>query len=158
VAAVMSYRYLATAMEFYFDNSRLSGYKKVMKNEARLFKSLGDETRLMILWLLMQKEELCVCDIMGVLGITQSKASRHLRYLFHLGWVTDRRDGLWMYYRISVAPDSQQDKQLRLLKEFFQDNPEAQSLKERLEKRMAAKALAALKAAGSGGELHRSCT
>jgi ArsR family transcriptional regulator, arsenate/arsenite/antimonite-responsive transcriptional repressor len=129
-----------------------------MKNEARLFKSLGDETRLMILWLLMQKEELCVCDIMEVLAITQSKASRHLRYLFHLGWVTDRRDGLWMYYRISVAPDSQQGKQLRLLKEFLQDNPEAQSLKERLEKRMAAKGLAALKAASPGGDLHRSCT
>ncbi len=129
-----------------------------MKNEARLFKSLGDETRLMILWLLMQKEELCVCDIMGVLGITQSKASRHLRYLFHLGWVTDRREGLWMYYRIAVAPGSQQDKQLRLLREFFQDNPEARSLQERLEKRMAAKALATLKAAGPGGELQRSCT
>ena len=46
-----------------------------MKNEARLFKSLADETRLQIFWLLMAKEELCVCDIMGVLGITQSKAS-----------------------------------------------------------------------------------
>jgi ArsR family transcriptional regulator len=141
-----------------FDNIRLFGYIKNMKNEARLFKSLGDETRLMILWLLMQKEELCVCDIMGVLCITQSKASRHLRYLFHLGWVTDRRDGLWMYYRIAVAPDSQHDRQLRLLKEFFQDNPEARSLQERLEKRMAAKELAALNAAGSGGELHCSCS
>lgn len=129
-----------------------------MKNEARLFKSLGDETRLMILWLLMQKEELCVCDIMEVLAITQSKASRHLRYLFHLGWVTDRRDGLWMNYRISVAPGSQQDRQLRLLGEFFQDHPEARSLKERLEKRMAAKALAALKTASPNGELHCSCT
>lgn len=121
-----------------------------MKNEARLFKSLGDETRLMILWLLMQKEELCVCDIMGVLGITQSKASRHLRYLFHLGWVVDRRDGLWMNYRIAVAPGSQQDRQLRLLREFFQDHPEAQALKDRLDQWMTAKGQASLtKAAGA---------
>jgi hypothetical protein len=35
-----------------------------MKDEARLFKSLADETRLKILWLLMEEEELCVCDIM----------------------------------------------------------------------------------------------
>jgi ArsR family transcriptional regulator len=128
-----------------------------MKNEARLFKSLGDETRLMILWLLMQREELCVCDIMGVLGITQSKASRHLRYLFNLGWVTDRRDGLWMNYRISVAPGSQQGRQLQLLGEFFRSHPEAQALKEKLENWMEAKGLAALKAAGAGKAVTCSC-
>jgi|WetSurMetagenome_2_1015567.scaffolds.fasta_scaffold615862_1 ArsR family transcriptional regulator, arsenate/arsenite/antimonite-responsive transcriptional repressor len=128
-----------------------------MKNEARLFKSLGDETRLMILWLLMQKEELCVCDIMGVLGITQSKASRHLRYLFHLGWVTDRRDGLWMNYRISVAPGSQEDRQLKLLGEFFRDHPGAQALKARLEKWMESKGLATLKTAGAGKAVPCSC-
>jgi|UniRef100_A0A7C3YZ80 ArsR family transcriptional regulator len=124
-----------------------------MKNEARLFKSLGDETRLRILWLLMQQEELCVCDIMEVLGITQSKASRHLRYLFHLGWVTDRRDGLWMNYRISVAPGSQQDRQLRLLGEFFQDHPEAQALKARLKDWMERKG----KAAAPGPAMQCSC-
>jgi ArsR family transcriptional regulator len=52
----------------------------------------------------MGQEELCVCDIMMVLGITQSKASRHPRYLDHLGWVTDRREGWWMYYRLAVSP------------------------------------------------------
>jgi ArsR family transcriptional regulator len=57
---------------------RLSGYQINMKKEAQLFKSLADETRLKIFWLLMGREELCVCDIMGVLGITQSKASRLL--------------------------------------------------------------------------------
>ena len=73
-----------------------------MKRQARFFKALADETRLQILWLLMGQEELCVCDIMMVLGITQSKASRHLRYLYNLGWVTDRREGLWMYYRLAL--------------------------------------------------------
>ena len=74
-----------------------------MRAEARFFKSLSDETRLKILWLLSGTEELCVCDIIDVLGITQSKASRHLRHLYHLGWVTDRRDGLWMNYRLCRA-------------------------------------------------------
>lgn len=103
-----------------------------MKQEARLFKSLADETRLQILWLLMIQEELCVCDIMGVMGVTQSKASRHLRYLYNLGLVTDRRDGLWINYRIAVAPGSWQEKQLRLLKEMLQDQPAARVLRERL--------------------------
>ncbi len=118
---------------------RLNGYIITMKTEARLFKSLADETRLQILWLLTAKEELCVCDIMGVLGITQSKASRHLRYLYHLGWVTDRREGVWMNYRLSVAPGSPQDKQLKLLAEILSSRPEAQGLRDRLEQWLTAK-------------------
>jgi ArsR family transcriptional regulator len=110
-----------------------------MKNEAQLFKSLADATRLKILWLLMAKDELCVCDIMGVLGITQSKASRHLRYLYHLGWVEDRREGVWMNYRLSVTPGSPEDKQLKLLAEILGSRPEAQALKVRLEKWLLAK-------------------
>jgi ArsR family transcriptional regulator, arsenate/arsenite/antimonite-responsive transcriptional repressor len=104
-----------------------------MKQEARFFKSLADETRLQILWLLMVKEELCVCDIMGVIGITQSKASRHLRYLYNLGLVTDRREGLWMYYRIAVPPGSCRDKQLKLFVEMVQDEPSARVLQDRLD-------------------------
>jgi len=118
---------------------RLSGYIIYMKTEARLFKSLADETRLRILWLLMAKEELCVCDIMGVLGITQSKASRHLRYLYHLGWVDDRREGVWMNYRLRVNPGSPEDKQLQLLAQILTSRPEAQALRERLEQWLAAK-------------------
>ncbi|MBN1321903.1 MAG: metalloregulator ArsR/SmtB family transcription factor [Thermoleophilia bacterium] len=51
--------------------------------------------------LLLEEEELCVCDFVGALGETQSKVSRHLRYLYHAGLVKDRREGLWMHYRIS---------------------------------------------------------
>ncbi len=103
-----------------------------MKVEARLFKSLADETRLKILWLLIGQEELCVCDIMRVLGITQSKASRHLRYLYHLGLVTDRREGLWMYYSLSAAAGSHGDKLLKVLDEMLTPLPEAKALRERL--------------------------
>ena len=107
-----------------------------MKPQARFFKALADETRLQILWLLMGKEELCVCDIMTVLGITQSKASRHLRYLYNLSLVTDRREGLWMYYRLAVPPGSQGEKQLRLLAEMLAPKEEAQALRERLAQRL----------------------
>ena len=110
-----------------------------MKKEAQLFKSLADETRLKMLWLLMGREELCVCDIMGVLGITQSKASRHLRYLYHLGWVTDRRAGVWMNYRLSVVSGSPEDKQLKVLAEILGSRPEGQALRDRLEQWLSAK-------------------
>ncbi|MEW6386220.1 MAG: metalloregulator ArsR/SmtB family transcription factor [Thermodesulfobacteriota bacterium] len=110
-----------------------------MKKQAHFFKGLADETRLKILWLLMGHDELCVCDIMGVLGTTQSKASRHLRYLFNLGLVDDRREGLWMYYRLAVAPGSREEKQLKLLGEMLAGRPEAQALRRRLEKWLATK-------------------
>ncbi len=110
-----------------------------MKTEARFFKSLADETRLKILWLLSGAEELCVCDIIEVLGITQSKASRHLRYLYHLGWVTDRREGLWMNYRLAVVPDSPGEKMLKLLDEILAPQPEARELRRQLERCLEAK-------------------
>ncbi len=118
-----------------------------MKAEARLFKSLADETRLEILWLLMEEKELCVCDIMHVLGITQSKASRHLRYLFNLGLVSDRREGVWMNYRLSLAPGGFQEKQLNLLGEMLLANPRAQVLQEELRQRLQAKSHLAAKEA-----------
>jgi ArsR family transcriptional regulator len=72
-----------------------------MNNLADTLKALSDETRLQIVTLLLQREELCVCDFVGALSLTQSKASRHLRYLYHAGLVKDRREGLWMHYRLS---------------------------------------------------------
>ena len=110
-----------------------------MRAEARFFKSLADETRLKILWLLSGTEELCVCDVIDVLKITQSKASRHLRYLYYLGWVTDRRDGLWMNYRLAVTPGSPGEKLLKLLEEILAPQPEAQELRGQLEHCLEAK-------------------
>jgi ArsR family transcriptional regulator len=79
-----------------------------MDNLADTFKALSDETRLQIMTLLLEREELCVCDFVGALGLTQSKASRHLRYLYHAGLVEDRREGLWMHYRISPDLSAEQ--------------------------------------------------
>ena len=121
-----------------------------MRAEARFFKSLADETRLKILWLLLEGGELCVCDVIGALGITQSKASRHLRYLYHLGWVTDRREAVWMNYRLSVAPGSPEDKQLKLLADILSSRPEARALKDRLEQWLAAKGQSKEGAASEG--------
>ncbi len=79
-----------------------------MNDLAEIFKALSDETRLQIMTLLLDRDELCVCDFVGALGLTQSKASRHLRYLYHAGLVEDRREGLWMHYRISPHLSAQQ--------------------------------------------------
>jgi len=75
-----------------------------MRNLAEIFKALSDETRLQMLALLHRRGELCVCDFVQVMGITQSKASRHLRYLAHAGLVLDRRATVWVYYRLHPEP------------------------------------------------------
>lgn len=72
-----------------------------MRDPALLFKALSDETRLQMLILIRQHQELCVCDLENVLDIGQSKASRHLRYLLNAGLLQDRREAVWIYYRIS---------------------------------------------------------
>jgi ArsR family transcriptional regulator len=69
-----------------------------MRELAEVYRALGDETRLKMLWLLTNHDEMCVCDFLEILAITQSKASRHLRYLYHAGLVEARKDGPWSYY------------------------------------------------------------
>ena len=64
-----------------------------------VLKALSDETRLRILNLLYESE-LCVCDIMEILKISQAKASRHLIYLKNAGLVKDRKQAQWAYYSL----------------------------------------------------------
>lgn len=71
-----------------------------MKTMAQTFKALGDEKRLRIMALLLNRQELCVCDIMAALELPQSTISRHLSYLRNAGLLVDRRQGKWMYYKI----------------------------------------------------------
>lgn len=63
-----------------------------------LFKSLGDENRLRIINLL-QKEELCVCEIEAILDTTQSNVSRHLTRLRNEGIVIFEKKSQWTYYK-----------------------------------------------------------
>lgn len=95
-----------------------------MRNSAELFRALADETRLRILNLLAQGE-LCVCDIMGVLEIGQSKTSRHLAYLRNAGLVDDRRNGAWMYYSLSKPAGATHRHIVAWLAEAAAELPEA---------------------------------
>ena len=70
-----------------------------MEDLVSVFKALTDETRLKIIKLLEQGE-LCVCDIVAALNMQQSKVSFHLAVLKEAGFIQDRKDGKWTYYRI----------------------------------------------------------
>ncbi len=68
---------------------------------AILFKALSEPVRLRIVHLLLDKSELCVCDIVDTLGLSQSVVSRHLAYLRNAGLLDTRREGVWVYYQIT---------------------------------------------------------
>ena len=75
-----------------------------MENLVDVLKALSDETRLRILNLLYE-QELCVCDVMETLQISQAKASRHLIYLKNAGLITDRKYAQWVYYSLLKTTD-----------------------------------------------------
>jgi ArsR family transcriptional regulator len=64
----------------------------------KVFKTFSDPTRVRILALL-EREELAVQELMDVLGMAQSRVSRHLAILRDAGLVQDRRDGTYVFYR-----------------------------------------------------------
>ena len=70
-----------------------------MKEALRIFKALGDETRLKIIESLLDGEK-CVCEVVPHIGRTQSTVSIQLTKLEDLGIVESRRVGKSVYYRI----------------------------------------------------------
>jgi ArsR family transcriptional regulator len=90
-----------------------------MRDLAMVFSALADPTRLEMLALLLRHGELCVCDFVETLGVTQSKASRHLRYLWNAELLVDRRSAVWVYYRISPDLDPEKSALIAAVKRVF---------------------------------------
>ena len=67
---------------------------------CQIFKALGDISRLKILWAL-EHQEMCVCDLAALLGISESGVSHQLRLLRTLRLVKNRREGTILYYRLA---------------------------------------------------------
>ena len=71
----------------------------ILVDLAELFKVLGDQTRIKIIFILF-KEEMCVCDIAELVGMTQSAISHQLRVLKQAKLVKGRKDGKAVYYSL----------------------------------------------------------
>jgi ArsR family transcriptional regulator, arsenate/arsenite/antimonite-responsive transcriptional repressor len=81
-------------------------YKETMKQAVKVFKALGDPTRLRIVKLL-ENGELCVCQLIAVLNMGQSRISRHLSILKEAGLIQDDRKGKWVHYRLCCRDAAQ---------------------------------------------------
>jgi ArsR family transcriptional regulator len=71
-----------------------------------LFKSLSDSTRLQSLLLIHQEQELCVCELMEALELSQPKISRHWALLREAGLLETERRGQWVFYHLSAQLES----------------------------------------------------
>jgi len=85
--------------------------ENVVKMQSKVFKALADETRLKIL-MLLDTREMCVCEIMVALNLTQPTASHHLGILETAGLVKDKREGKWVFYSLKNK------RIMKLVKEF----------------------------------------
>jgi ArsR family transcriptional regulator len=95
-----------------------------MKDVVKIFKALSDPTRLRILLLLL-KRELCVCELMFILEMEQSRLSHQLKILKNADLVEDERESRWIIYRI---PESARKSLVTVFGEFLnarlEDNKE----------------------------------
>lgn len=85
---------------FCYDEEKVNRIKKeaaVTEGLARLFKALGDETRIKIIYSL-SREELCVCDVAQITGSSVAAASHHLRLLRNMGLAGSRKQGKMVFY------------------------------------------------------------
>lgn len=105
-----------------------------MRELIKIFKALSDETRLRMIKLLQQRE-LCVCEIMQAMGISQTRASRNLGILKNAGLITDKREGLWVHYSISREKTNKYHQAIEeLLKKWLVDDTVVMEDRKRLKK------------------------
>ncbi len=88
----------------------------------RIYECLCDQTRLRLLNLL-QQGPLCVCHLQSVLGESQVKISKHLRYLKTHGLVESRKEGYWRIYRLPARPGAALAANLRCLQDCVSEDP-----------------------------------
>ena len=72
---------------------------EVIERISGLFKSMADPGRLRIL-MALETQEMCVCDLAALLGVSESAASHQLRMLRAMNLVRNRREGQVLYYRL----------------------------------------------------------
>ncbi|GAA5150280.1 metalloregulator ArsR/SmtB family transcription factor [Microbacterium pseudoresistens] len=73
------------------------------ERSARVFKAIGDPTRVMLLSLIAGSEgrEACICDLIEPIGLSQGTVSHHMRILTDAGLVAREQRGKWAYFTLN---------------------------------------------------------
>ncbi|WP_216935555.1 MULTISPECIES: metalloregulator ArsR/SmtB family transcription factor [unclassified Acinetobacter] len=92
-------------------------------DQADFFKCLSDPTRLDILKIILERQNVCVCEITEILQLSQPKISRHLALLRNLSILLDERKGQWVYYRLNPDLPEWVNSVLNVLKDDVLNKP-----------------------------------
>src|SRR5699024_704301 len=78
----------------------------VAQDLARVFKALGDPTRVKLMAMIVgsSEGEMCVCDLTEPVGLSQPTVSHHMKLLVEAGLVTREQRGTWAYYQPTTDP------------------------------------------------------
>lgn len=79
----------------------MEAVKPTFQLYEKKFKALADEKRLEIMYELCQRGKSCVCDLMEIFGVSQSKLSYHLKILLDANLIEKETKGTWNYYDIN---------------------------------------------------------
>ncbi len=105
-----------------------------MENEAAVFKVLADPTRLRLMVLLSIQGETCVCKLAQALNAPDFKISRHLGIMRSAGLVKARREGTWIYYKLSNARNRLEECLQQCFRECLATHPAVKADLKRLSK------------------------
>lgn len=95
-----------------------------MRELVRALKALSDPNRMRIMKML-QRREMCVCELAEALGISQPSVSRHMRILSEADFVTSRREGLWIHYLWNPNPSNAYARTLlQHLQSWLEEDPQ----------------------------------
>jgi len=108
----------------------MAKYNIKFNHTITVFKALSDENRLRA-FLALQAKELCVCQIIALLGLAPSTVSKHMSILKNAGVVETKKKGRWVYYRITDYENSGVEQILKALPDILTNE---QQIKEDAEK------------------------
>lgn len=105
-----------TCEVFCYDEKKVNKVQQDLQNidisgVSQLLKAIADENRAKITYALCQEEELCVCDISNIIGVTIANASHHLRTLNKQGILKFRKEGKMAFYSL----DDEHIKQIMMM-------------------------------------------
>jgi len=96
-----------------------------MRDLMAVLKALGDENRVRIL-MAVQDRELCVCQVVELLGLAQSTVSKHLSILHQARLIDARKEGRWIFYRPADDDSPIEAREIAaVVSKVLADNPAA---------------------------------
>jgi len=98
-------------------------YRNMLEFFEPVSRSIADPTRVRILKML-EPGELCVCQITAILGLAPATVSKHLSLLKLAGLLSQRKDGRWVFYRLSKHDNNPYAPPvLGLMQDILDDDP-----------------------------------